>query len=330
MHKALEIYYDPKRWVEHASATSRAMVEYESEFAFLSHLAEWKKRLQETGFWESQEARHDELAELGLGMLQHYFKWAPKNDKEWIPIKSEIEFEVPVPVPNGLLDLTPRTFNVDKEGNLLVLLDGEWARVVYQGRIDLIVQFSDGRYGVLDHKTAAQFGQTEHLELDTQTRSYAWACKKMLGLDISTIIYSELKKSVPKPPRVLKSGYLSQAKNQGTTVELYVQALKERGEDPEYYANFLTELEFNQQEYFRRIEVGYSASELEMTELGICMEAIDMLNDPFIYPNPDRWNCNGCAFRTPCVMRQEKNDYKWHLENSGLYTRDVAISTRLN
>lgn len=325
IHEGLDVYYDPKRWDD----PSRDIVRYEAEHAFLKHLDVWRKRLQATGMWEPQKRRHLELSQLGLDMLQHYWKWAPENDKHWRPVKSEIEFEVPIPVPFELELALPKRFRKNAEGHLEVLADGGgWYVVYYQGRIDLISQLlSNGRYILIDHKTAAQFGQTEHLDLDTQCRSYAWALKKMLNIDISQIVYSELKKSVPKPPRILQSGSLSVAKNQGTTYELYMEKIKELNHDPNWYGDFIQWLkETPPQEYFRRIPVDYRPEMLEQTGLAICMEAIDMLNDPFIYPNPDRWNCNGCAFRTPCLIKQEGGDPEWHIENSGLYGTSVKVN----
>jgi len=326
IHAGADTYYKPETW--RGTAAQRRVVEYESTLSFLTHMHDWRKRLKRSEQWESQKARWEELVVLGLGMLEHYFKWAPKNDK-FKPVKSEIEFEVPIPVPESLKKQVQslQYFTISDKGNLLWKPDGsdEWPTIVipvmYQGRIDLIVQFVNGSYGILDHKTAAQFGQTEHLDLDTQTRSYAWALKKMLGLDISTIIYSEWRKAIPHEPDVLKNGSLSKNKNQRTTVEMYRKAIEERGLDISDYVEFLSALQANQTDYFRRTEVSYSEHELAATEEAICMEAIDMLGDPFIYPNPDRWNCNGCAFRTPCIMRQEGNDEQWHLNNSSFYVK---------
>jgi CRISPR/Cas system-associated exonuclease Cas4 (RecB family) len=194
--------------------------------------------------------------------------------------------------------------------------------VFYQGRIDLILEdMRDGLYWILDHKTAAQFGQTEHLELDAQCGSYVWGLKKMLNLDVQGIIYSESRKKVPKRPDVLKNGNLSKNKNQGTSYYAYLEAIEEGGHEIGFYREFLDYLQTEGQEYFRRMQVHRSRAELASIERNIQQEAIDMLNNPSIYPNPDRWNCNGCVFRTPCLMRQDNSDWQWHLDNSGLYIR---------
>jgi hypothetical protein len=235
-------------------------------------------------------------------------------------MKTEIEFEVPIPVPVGL-QLPGGFANIG--GNLFKVGDGyALIPIVYQGRIDLIVKdMRAGKYWIVDHKTAAQFGQTEHLELDPQCGSYCWAIKRVLGIDVEGVVYQEMRKSYPKEPNVLKSGELSKNKNQGTTVELYEKAIREGGYRRADYAEFLETLGNSQQEYFRRLVVHRSPDELRILEHNICLEAIDMFNDPHIYPNPSRWNCNGCAMRTPCLIRQEGRDYEYHLKHSHQYEK---------
>lgn len=187
------------------------------------------------------------------------------------------------------------------------------------------VEAQDGLYVtrnyVLTHNTAAQFGQTEHLELDQQCGSYVWALKKLLNIDIAGVIYSEWRKKVPKEPDMLKSGLPSKNKSQSTTPELYRKKLEELGLDTEMYADFLQTLQDEGQQYFRNIPIHRSSQELAALEANIVNEAIDMIDNPRIYPNPSRWNCNGCQFRSPCLMRQEGSDHIWYLDSSKLYRK---------
>jgi hypothetical protein len=321
VHKGMEVYYDPERWND-----ERLIVEAEAHLAFMAVMNDWKRRLIKSDNWEARKATWNEHKELGTGMLNHYFMWAPRHDlkDDWEPIKTEIEFEVPIPVPDTIDHLRWEFSAID--GNLYqrVMPEGSdeyvMIPVVYQGRIDLIIRNKrTGKYWIVDHKTAAQFGQTEHLELDPQCGSYCWAIQKILGINVDGVIYQELRKKVPKEPTVLQSGELSQNKAQGTTAELYEKAILDGGYNPEPYAAFVQTLRESQQEYFRRLTVHRSQRELEILEHNICLEAIDMLNDPSIYPNPSRWNCNGCAMRTPCLLKQEGSDWQWHLEHSQQY-----------
>lgn len=312
IHAGLEHYYDPMTWGQERVQQSACTV------AFAASMGEWKRRLVAANQWESRADIWNEHNELGRGMLQHYFEHYADEKERYRPVRSEVEFEVPIPYPPEFGDMREQGIEPNADFELLY----KWKPVVYQGRIDLIVEdLRDERLWILDHKTAAQFGQTEHLELDPQCKSYSWAAKKMLGLDIAGVIYSELRKKVPNDPVVLNNGTLSKNKNQGTTVEKYKAKIAELGQDASYYFDFLETLKESQQEYFRRIEVVYAGYELGRQERDIILEALDMIDNPRIYPNPSRWNCNGCQFRSPCLMLQDGSDAEWHLKNSGLYIR---------
>lgn len=285
IHAAMEKYYDPVTW--HDAPVKEAL----ALGAFQQAMKEWKDRLRSSNQLEMQSDRWDELSKLGVGMLTGYFEWAPPRDADIRPVYSEIEFEVPIPGTDYL----------------------------YQGRIDLVVQDSEGLYWIWDHKTAATLGSTEHLELDPQTRSYSWAFQQMLRIPIAGVVYNELRKSAPHPPLELKNGGLSKNKAQLTSKALYRKEIKRLGLNGSDYEEFLNN--FVEPEYFRRTEVRYSGAEMERTEQAIVAEAHDMAEGPAIYPNPDRFNCSSCAFRSPCLMREDGSDWKWYLESSGLYTK---------
>lgn len=319
IHKGLEIYYDPDRW-----GNFRDIVEAESLLAYMDVMDDWKKRLQAAQQWDLEKDRHNELVALGKGMLEHYFDYAPAQNAEdgWVPIKTEIEFDIPIPVPYGF----PLPSNFTSVNGELHYRDGiKVIPIVYQGRIDLIVEdLLTGRYLIVDFKTAAQFADTQHWDTDTQIGSYCWAVQKMLNIDVQGFVIEEIRKKVPSPPLTLKKGGLSRNKNQSTTAALYEKAIKEGGHNPAEYADFVDYLRSNQQEYFRRIEVDRNPNELNrMSEL-ILMEAIDMFNDPYIYPHSNRWNCSGCAFYTPCLLKLEGSDEQEHLDRSVMYVKEDA------
>lgn len=310
IHAAAEVYWDPTLFDGPVEVRENLAIA-----AFKDHMDDWKSRIRAADQWEGRKEIWQEHFDLGIGMLEHYFLWAPNAFKGWRPVKSEIEFEVPIP---GLPVKYSEGFRVNVEGHLEYL----GAPVVYQGRIDLIIQNEEtDEIWILDHKTAAQFGQTEHLELDQQCGSYVWALKKCLGIDVAGVIYSEWRKKVPKEPDMLKSGLPSKNKSQNTTPELYRKKLEELGLDTEMYADFLQTLQKEGQQYFRNIPIHRSSQELAALEANIVNEAIDMIDNPRIYPNPSRWNCNGCQFRSPCLMRQEGGDWEWYLESSVLYRK---------
>ncbi|TXH55542.1 MAG: hypothetical protein E6Q97_08610 [Desulfurellales bacterium] len=311
-HEAMEVYYDPILWDEDTNGALRIPA---AEASFMASMNSWKKNQKASNSWNDQTAeRWDELVKMGLGMMRHYWSWAKEADKHYRPVKTEIEFEVPIPVPDGMI--LPRGFQ-SIEGHLYYMAKP----VVYQGRIDVIVQdLRTDRLWIMDHKTAAQFGESlAHLDLDPQCGSYAWAASKMLGLDIAGVIYSEHRKKVPKQPEVLKSGALSKNKAQSTTAEIYKQAVLDAGLYLPDYEDFIEVLRNEGQQYFRRTHVNRNGAELDSVEANILYEAIDMLNEPYIYPSPSMWNCRGCAFATPCLADQDGSGAAWSLFDSGKY-----------
>ena len=273
MHRALELYYHPETWGQLDFMQSNARMAFEDAVADVG----LKVKIGALEF----EERWLELRQLGQDMLTFYFSWAPVRDN-FTPRFVEVEFEVPIP---GLHE------------------------VVYQGRIDLIVEDEFG-YWLVDHKTTQQFGGTEWLALDDQCSSYAWAIREQLGLEVRGVVYNELKKKAPKKPAVLKSGELSQNKQQDTTYETYLAAIKEGGYREAAYSSFLEFLNENPKEFVRRTRVHFNPQTLRIVESRIRAEAREMLYNPAIYPTPSRFNCNGCSFFSPCLAMHEGSDYK--------------------
>jgi hypothetical protein len=319
IHGAAEVYWDPAIFDGPLDVREQLAL-----VAFHNHMNDWAKRIKAAGMWESKKDTWEEHLALGVGMLNHYFLWAPNAFKGYRPVKAEIEFEVPIPYNEDVQGKLPPTF-CELDGHLWRNYPDEDRLpdpVVYQGRIDLILEHEEsGELWILDHKTAAQFGQTEHLELDQQCGSYVWALRKLLNINIAGVIYSEWRKKAPKEPDMLKSGLPSKNKAQNTTPELYRKKLEELGLDTEMYADFLQTLQNEGQQYFRNIPIHRSTDELAALEANIVNMAIDMVDNPRIYPNPSRWNCNGCQFRSPCLMRQEGSDWEWYLNSSTLYVK---------
>src|SRR5258706_5239960 len=261
----------------------------------------------------------NERRELGVGMLKHYFQWCKDTDDILRVVKVEIEFEVPIPARN----LNDYVYNVEAFGygfdnDLTCYCDDceQFHPVVYQGRVDMIVEDKHGRYWIWDHKTAGQFGSTEYFDLDDQCGSYIWALQRMLGLPIMGVVYNRLLKAVPHPPEVLKNGSLSKNKQQRTTYDLYIKAMELHAQPYAPYAEFLEFLKAKPNQFFQRVEVHRGPEEIPIIERRILMEAIDMLDDPKIYPNPGMFTCMGCAFKTPCLATQDGSDVEFILRTN--------------
>jgi hypothetical protein len=234
--------------------------------------------------------------ELGQKMLRNYFAWAPNHDMFRV-LAVEWEFEIPIGV----------------------TADGE--QVVYKGRIDMVIEDDWGDVWIVDHKTIGRREDTvEYLELDEQLGSYAWAWAMLKGQTVAGCIYNQLYKGTPEPParniNLRQGRWYSVNKQQDTTYELYLKTLQEAGEPLEPYGDMLDYLKYQSKQYFIRTQVHRSVKELKNLGKQIELEAIDMLDNPSIYPNPNKWHCKWCSFREPCLATNDDSDVNWILNTN--------------
>lgn len=297
VHVGLEHFYDPEGWdfpveVRTAKAISAFVDENnrqrDAESKALGGLDD--ERIQE----------YAEREELGTNMLAGYGKWAESRDN-FRPVAVEQKFRIPIPT---------------EDGGLLVV-DGR--PVLYQVRLDLLVEDDDGYYWIGDHKTAGKEDNLTFLELDTQLSSYVWAASLYYGEMMRGFIYNELFKRYPEPPNVLKSGKLSQDKRQNTTYELYLEAIEAHGLDPAPYDGMLDYLREQPNTYFRRTQQHRSARELAVQGTYVLDEARDMYDDPAIYPNTHKFNCNSCDFLAPSIVASEGGDVEFMLNDPMMF-----------
>lgn len=309
VHRGLELYYNPETWYWHKNTEQRSIL-------LLTCISGFKEsmRMAKSRYEAAKGPMNEEMAtiyqadlELGEGMLWNYFSWAPSKDN-FKPIYVEQGFEVPI---QGLAaNLVPVGFIA-----------------VYRGRLDLLLQDEYGKYWILDHKTTARWANTDFLELDEQCGSYCWALQNILGIRIEGVIYNELYKQVPSAPkklsRMYKGRWFSTSKSEGHSYDLYYKTLiKEYGKIPDNYVEYLEYLKDQPTDFFRRTVIYRSETELENLGNQISLEAAEML-DPHtsIYPNPSRYGCSFCAFRTPCLALNDGTDVEFILKEN--YTQST-------
>lgn len=185
------------------------------------------------------EAKAD--LELGQAMLRGYFE----RYRDELPRMKVHSIERKVIIPTR----TP------KGG-----VSTAWAEAVV---MDLVFEWDDGRLMVMDHKSYERGSWTSAskiLMINKQPTSYWRALKEVMGRHPDGHITNVLIKDAPKPPRVLKSGALSCAKDQGTTAALYEEAMgkvdwtKLKPKDMEEAKAFLAWLKAQPpREYFARV-----------------------------------------------------------------------------
>lgn len=245
---------------------------------------------------------HLELKELASGMLSHYVHWANKfNDthtvwgKEGEPM-CEVNWHVPLEGLSGP--------------------DGE--PVTYSGTFDRLVMDDHQRVWIVDYKTAQRFN-TSKLEMDPQCSAYCWAFRKLFGFDAEGVLYIQLLKERPEPPRILKDGHVSTNKTQNTTyslykrtlIEVYGNSIKAIPKKCMELAHYLASQETSEGDKFlRRDLVRRNDSHINNEEWKIYAEAKEMLDKELpLYPNPTRDCMWDCDFRGVCVAMDDGSDW---------------------
>lgn len=192
-------------------------------------------------------------------------------------------------------------------------------------RLDLIVHKIDpGNKGlwVYDHKTTAAIPESKGMDFDDQITSYIYGVWRWLGIVPRGFCFNYLAKRAPKPPRILKDGSLSTAKDQLTTAEQYRAELVKRGlmlkdgtvtseKHAEAYAALLSH---NWDRFFGRQYVTRSKQELINFEKRLYNEWEDMVDcttgDLPIYPNLSRYHCPRCPVGPICLAMEDGSDWE--------------------
>lgn len=311
IHAALERYYHPDTWNVPAEVR-QPMAVMEFIKSCEKTRTEYLKHTGKEALDEYQLVEYDERIELGKGMLANYFVAAPTLDRRFTPKYVELEFEVAIIVPGWYPKARlPFGFTIGTRQHLYY----KGLPVVYQGRLDALWEDDSGHYWIVDHKTAASFGPTTHLERDEQCGSYMWALQHMLGIKTQGVIYNEIAKTAPRAPTQLVKGGLSKNKQQNVSYESYVAEINRLGLDEKDYEEFLIYLKTEGKQYIRRTEVPRNATELKNLGDQIFLQALDMFDDPLIYPNASKWNCSGCMFAAPCLALNDGSDVDYIMKN---------------
>jgi len=214
---------------------------------------------------------------------------------------------------------------------LLTLKDSDWMGlpVCYGGRLDCLVKDKWNNYWIVDWKTASAISSDkEFLDLDDQIGTYVWALRK-LGIDIKGFIYHEQLKNFPQPPKENKrlSGgrRFSVDKNQPTTFDIYLAHVARYDTEAwgaGAYDEFLNFLREEGKKFYDRREVHKSPEAVANLEYNLSLEALDMLDPNLrVYPQSGRFSCGFCAYRFPCIEKNNGGDYLYTLNS--LYERKI-------
>lgn len=266
--------------------------------------------------WEVYEEEFELHRDLGIGMMTFYKDYAERNDN-FVCVAAESVYSIPL----GFSAIDQRESSPNFGKSLEVHARGKRDTIVYFPELD--------RYGIIDHKTTERFDEDEvdeKLNKDEQTSNYLWATKQEAEMHgypwsekpVDRIIYQMLRKRYPKPPTITSRGFPSvDRQKEGTTAEMFQElivgneALEQWFRDDtkaQAYYQFLCER--GEENFIIRKTVSRNAYEVEATGIHLKMIAREMLENPFVYPNPTgQWSCLQCAFRSPCIAQDDGSDY---------------------
>lgn len=139
----------------------------------------------------------------------------------------------------GLSDMTPLLIEmITRLQNFLTIneieildnelefsMDIEGTEEKFIGFIDGLVLWR-GKQWLIEFKTARSI-DVECVPVDSQITAYLYACRELGLCEPEGVLYVVNQKSMNKPPVVLANGQLSVAKNQGCTLEDYVNKAQE-------------------------------------------------------------------------------------------------------
>lgn len=195
--------------------------------------------------------------------------------------------------------------------------------VTYGGRLDALFQDDSGRYWVIDWKTTSRMldedAEASFLQLDDQIMSYVWALSQ-LGIKVAGFVYVEIKKAIPAPPdrlsRLYKGRSFSTNKQFLTTYAMFKETIQNE-DNPAWqmglYDNHLEWLQKEGPKFTQRHQIHKNQAEIDNAGAAIGYEALDMIGNPRIYPQPGRFSCNWCLFKQPCLGMNMGEDYLYTL-----------------
>lgn len=275
------------------------------------------------------EEEFEVLRQLGVGMMEYYKGYAAKHD-DFIVVARESTYSIPL----GFESLDVREDSPNH---------GRYLEVHARGKRDTVVYVPETqKYRLHDYKTAAKIDEDYFIkfEKDEQFSNYLWATKYealQAGYPwsehvVDSIVCVALRKNYPKPPTVLQSGFLSiDRQKEGTTAELFQEAiignenLEHWFKTNEKAQNYYTYLLENGDDLFiQKDTVTRNAYEIEAVGKHLKMIAQEMLDpNTNIYPNPTgSRSCTRCAFRPPCIAKDDGSDWQTMLVDGFEENRD--------
>jgi hypothetical protein len=173
-------------------------------------------------------------------------------------------------------------------------------RYRFSGYLDGFVE--DGGEWIVEYKLRGQLTPAWLIELGQQVKWYAWARRQVTGHEIVGVLVDERLNAAPHGAMVTpKTHKVAHRKDQLTTVDSYLTACLEYGEDP--HDDVVEALQARVWQH--RVPIVFRPGELDEggRDLVSAAKLIRDLDSGELWPvrNSQRQLCQGCRFRRVCA-----------------------------
>jgi len=339
-HKALEVLYNPETWA--LPLAELHALAHEALFAEANKQKD--EYLHRAGKYTLEEEEALEYAERINTLRSMLVKLCRSLDREkFKPLAIEQEFSCPIRDERELqLHCTCQACfgRVEKYTEAHGETPPDWIAglpVIFSCRIDALLEDREGFIWATDHKSASQLYKADSVvpELEDQLPSYLW-CLKQNGYPATGILLNQFRKAYPKPPKRLErmqGGRLySVNKTQLTDYHVARQVFARhdaRAYKQGLYNEYLAYLKDYGPQFSRQFQLTKTPEQLAIVERNIRLQAFELIDKgPSIYPDPNRMNCDNCAFQSPCLAKQADHDFRGELEAGFVKSEPYYIRRR--
>lgn len=258
--------------------------------------------------WPMEMAKFDEATSLGLALVGQYHARYPGSNPLAEHGLTMIGIEVPFKI-----DITQ--YVVPRPEQAISV------PVYFCGTIDGIAIDGNGNIWIVENKTFTRKPSTEDVQWHFQAMGYAVALEMLTGLQVTGVLYNGIAKKIISVPKVLKSnGRLSTNKSCATTLDRYLAAIQDNGEDPEdpRFTDILSHLQGLHDQgdtrFFYREKLFYQREQLDAWTADFFQTVYDMLDQPRIYRTIPYDGCGDCWFKDLCHASHSGGDPDYILE----------------
>lgn len=278
----------------------------------------WEVRGLQDLLPQPDEEEYLAYRDLGIGMMTFYKDYAARND-DFEVVSAESRFSVPLGFES--IDVREESPNYGKK-----------IEVHLRGKRDAIAYYphrKDPRwqYGLIENKTAAKIDEDYFLKLENDPQCTTYIVASVYEArqgdypwtDIRDVLYNALRKTYPKPPTVLKSGFPSLNKQEeSTTAQMFVDCVRDIGlidwfhesEKAQGYYEYL--IEQGDKVFVQRDHAIRNPHQIEVAYKELQEVAGEMLDPNLkVYKHPSGMSyCTRCQFRVPCLAKDDGSDWQ--------------------